>query len=104
CLIREGEQIQDKDVVCEVKNDKAFVETPSAVDGTVENIHVQEGEVAVVGDTLITFDAQGYEDGDDEPQDDDQTEAEDSQAEPEAAKKETADQPAEEDTDRKSVV
>lgn len=99
-FVKEGDDVQEDDVVCEVQNDKAVVEIPSPVDGTVEKIHVQEGEVAVVGDTLITFDAEGYEDGDDEAQDDDQTEAEDSQAEPEAAKKETADQPAEEDTKR----
>src|SRR5699024_3184829 len=100
-FVKEGDEVQEDDVVCEVQNDKAVVEIPSPVDGTVEKIHVQEGEVAVVGDTLITFDAEGYEDGDDEAQDDDQTEAEDSQAKPEAAaKKETADQPAEEDTKR----
>src|SRR5699024_8575480 len=100
-FVKEGDDVQEDDVVCEVQNDKAVVEIPSPVDGTVEKIHVQEGEVAVIVDTLITFDAEGYEDGEDEDQDDDQTEAEDSQAKPEAAaKKETADQPAEEDTKR----
>src|SRR5699024_11558097 len=36
-------------------------EIPSPVEGTVEKVHVEEGTVAVVGDTLITIDAEGYE-------------------------------------------
>ncbi len=46
----------------EVQNDKAVVEIPSPVEGTVEEIFVEEGTVAVVGDVLIRFDAPGYED------------------------------------------
>src|SRR5699024_1109679 len=47
--------------LCEVQNDKAVVEIPSPVEGKVEKIHVDEGTVAVVGDTLITIDVPGYE-------------------------------------------
>ena len=46
----------------EVQNDKAVVEIPSPVTGTVEEILVTEGTVAVVGDVLIRIDAPGYED------------------------------------------
>src|SRR5699024_104762 len=42
-------------------NDKAVVEIPSPVEGTVTKIHVAEGEVAIVGDTLITLEVEGYE-------------------------------------------
>ncbi|GGA93258.1 dihydrolipoamide acetyltransferase family protein [Ornithinibacillus halotolerans] len=61
-MVKEGEEVKEDDVLCEIQNDKAVVEIPSPVDGTVKKIHVQEGEVAVVGDTLISFDAEGYED------------------------------------------
>ncbi len=61
-FIKEGDEVKEDDVLCEVQNDKAVVEIPSPVEGKVLEIKVQEGEVAVVGDTLITFDAEGYED------------------------------------------
>lgn len=61
-FVKAGDKIQEDDVLCEVQNDKAVVEIPSPVEGTVEEIHVEEGTVAVVGDILISFDAPGYED------------------------------------------
>ena len=60
-FVKEGDEVKEDDVLCEVQNDKAVVEIPSPVEGKVLEIKVQEGEVAVVGDTLITFDAEGYE-------------------------------------------
>lgn len=60
-FVKEGDKIAEDDVLCEVQNDKAVVEIPSPVTGTVEKIHVEEGVVAVVGDILITLDAPGYE-------------------------------------------
>lgn len=61
-FIKPGDKVQEDDVLCEVQNDKAVVEIPSPVEGTVEKIHVEEGTVAVVGDILVSFDAPGYED------------------------------------------
>ncbi|GGB59073.1 biotin/lipoyl-binding protein [Virgibacillus dakarensis] len=63
-FVKDGDEVKEDDVLCEVQNDKAVVEIPSPVDGTVKKVHVGEGEVAVVGDTIITFDAEGYEDED----------------------------------------
>lgn len=60
-MVKEGDTVKEDDVLCEVQNDKAVVEIPSPVEGTVTKIFVKEGEVAVVGDTLISFDAEGYE-------------------------------------------
>src|SRR5690625_1663300 len=60
-FVEEGQEVEEFDTLCEVQNDKAVVEIPSPVEGTVTKIHVSEGEVAVVGDTLITFEAEGYE-------------------------------------------
>jgi pyruvate dehydrogenase E2 component (dihydrolipoamide acetyltransferase) len=60
-FVKKGDKVKEDDVLCEVQNDKAVVEIPSPVEGTVEEVLVPEGTVATVGQTLITFDAPGYE-------------------------------------------
>ncbi|MFJ7734255.1 dihydrolipoamide acetyltransferase family protein [Lysinibacillus sp. NPDC097231] len=61
-FVKAGDKVKEDDILCEVQNDKAVVEIPSPVEGTVEEVLVGEGTVAVVGDVLIRFDAPGYED------------------------------------------
>ncbi|MER2190884.1 MAG: dihydrolipoamide acetyltransferase family protein [Solibacillus sp.] len=61
-FVKPGDVVKEDDILAEVQNDKAVVEIPSPVDGTVEEIYVEEGVVAIVGDALIRFDAPGYED------------------------------------------
>ncbi len=61
-FVKPGDEVNEDDVLCEVQNDKAVVEIPSPVKGKVVDILVEEGTVAIVGDTLIKFDAPGYED------------------------------------------
>ena len=60
-FIKPGGEVNEDDVLLEVQNDKAVVEIPSPVKGKVLEVLVEEGTVAVVGDTLIKFDAPGYE-------------------------------------------
>jgi pyruvate dehydrogenase E2 component (dihydrolipoamide acetyltransferase) len=60
-FVAEGDKVEEDDVLFEVQNDKAVVEIPSPVAGTVEKLLVSEGTVAVVGDALIQIDAPGYE-------------------------------------------
>ena len=60
-FVKAGDKIQEDDVLCEIQNDKAVVEMPSPVEGTIEEILVEEGSVAVVGDVIIRIDAPGYE-------------------------------------------
>lgn len=54
-LVKPGETVEEDQIIVEVQNDKAVVEVPSPVNGTVKEIVVDEGTVSVVGDTLITF-------------------------------------------------
>ena len=61
-FVKPGDKVQEDDVLCEVQNDKAVVEIPSPVTGTVEEVLIAEGTVATVGQILVTFDAPGYED------------------------------------------
>ncbi|WLR52159.1 dihydrolipoamide acetyltransferase family protein [Bacillus tianshenii] len=61
-FVKPGDEVKEDDVLAEVQNDKAVVEIPCPVDGTVKEIKVDEGETAIVGDVIVTFDAPGYED------------------------------------------
>ncbi|WP_338469968.1 dihydrolipoamide acetyltransferase family protein [Niallia sp. XMNu-256] len=92
-FVKPGDKVQEDDVLCEVQNDKAVVEIPSPVEGTVEEVLVGEGTVATVGQTLITFDAPGYEDlvfkGDEGEE-----EAPKEEVKPEAAQSESTNAPA----------
>jgi len=56
-FVKDGDEIAEDDVLCEVQNDKAVVEIPSPVSGTVEKVHVEEGTVAVVGDVIVSIDS-----------------------------------------------
>src|SRR5699024_1042974 len=55
-FVSEGDKIEEDDSLVEIANDKAVVEMPSPVSGTVEKIHVAEGEVTTVGTTIVTTD------------------------------------------------
>lgn len=77
-FVKPGDEIEEDDILCEVQNDKAVVEIPSPVKGKVEELKVDEGTVATVGQTIITLDAPGYEDlkfkGDDHGSDEEKPE------------------------------
>src|SRR5699024_9381743 len=100
-FFKEGDEVKEDDSLCEVQNDKAVVEIPSPVEGTVKKLHVQEGEVAIVGDTLITFDAEGYESDDSEPEEEEETPAkeEPKQEQVKQEEKQTEKKTADEDVD-----
>lgn len=74
-FVAKGDKINEDDILLEIQNDKAVVEIPSPVTGTVEEILVSEGTVSVVGDVLIRFDAPGYENVKTEEDDNAETEA-----------------------------
>lgn len=60
-FVKPGDEVKEDDPIVEIQNDKAVVEIPSPVAGKVLEIKVNEGEVAVVGDVIITFEAEGYD-------------------------------------------
>ncbi len=57
-----GQAVREGDVIMEIETDKAAVEIPSPYTGTVSEILVQVGDMAVVGDVLITFTADSPQD------------------------------------------
>lgn len=56
-FVKAGDEIEEDDILAEVQNDKSVVEIPSPVSGTIEEVVVDEGTVAVVGDTIVKIDA-----------------------------------------------
>ncbi|RWZ60755.1 2-oxo acid dehydrogenase subunit E2 [Halobacillus fulvus] len=65
-FVKPGDEVKEDDVLCEVQNDKAVVEIPSQVDGTVKELHVEEGETTTVGTVIITIDDGSEDSGDSE--------------------------------------
>ncbi|MFD1415444.1 dihydrolipoamide acetyltransferase family protein [Oceanobacillus jeddahense] len=101
-FVKEGDEVKEDDVLCEIQNDKSVVEIPSQVDGTVTKIHVAEGEVAVVGDTLISFDAEGYDDEEDTKSEDASSESKEEKAEETA--EQASDESSESDDDKRVIA
>ena len=58
-LVKEGDRIAEHQGVLEVETDKAVVEVPSPRKGTVSRIHRGAGEIARVGETLLTIAEEG---------------------------------------------
>lgn len=54
-LVKEGDAVNEHQAVLEVETDKAVVEVPSPKKGFVQKIHKLEGEIAKVGDVLLTI-------------------------------------------------
>ncbi|GAB6190395.1 dihydrolipoamide acetyltransferase family protein [Desulfocastanea catecholica] len=50
-----GQAVREGDIIMEIETDKAAVEIPSPFTGTVQEILVQVGDMARVGDVLMTF-------------------------------------------------
>lgn len=54
-LVAVGDAVWEGDPILEVETDKAAVEIPSPVDGTVTEIRVKPGDLVRVGEVLMTF-------------------------------------------------
>ncbi|WJP98535.1 dihydrolipoamide acetyltransferase family protein [Macrococcus bovicus] len=80
-FFKEGDTVNEDDILCEVQNDKSVVEIPSPVSGTVTEVVAEEGTVANLGDVIIKIDSP------DAPAD---SHAEEAKEEPQAEAKEEA--------------
>jgi pyruvate/2-oxoglutarate dehydrogenase complex dihydrolipoamide acyltransferase (E2) component len=54
-LVEEGQRVREFEPIVEVQTDKAVVELPAPATGCVQRIHVPEGELARVGDVLVSI-------------------------------------------------
>ncbi|MFC7140684.1 dihydrolipoamide acetyltransferase family protein [Halosimplex aquaticum] len=57
--VQPGDTVEEDQVVAEVETDKAVVDVPSPVNGTVRELLAEPGEVVPVGTVIITFDVEG---------------------------------------------
>ncbi|UTR11028.1 2-oxo acid dehydrogenase subunit E2 [Evansella sp. LMS18] len=92
--VKEGDEIKEDDVLCEVQNDKAVVEIPSPVEGTVKKIHIEEGTVTTVGTVIITFETDQEPPADAHGGGDDEAETAGGEDTPNKAEEQTPAQPA----------
>jgi pyruvate dehydrogenase E2 component (dihydrolipoamide acetyltransferase) len=58
-LVKEGDQIKEDQDVAEVMTDKATVKVPSKKAGRVVKVHLKEGVMAQVHQTLLTLEVEG---------------------------------------------
>ena len=54
-----GDTVTEDQVVAEVETDKAVVDVPAPVNGTVRELLAEPGDVVPVGEVIITFDVEG---------------------------------------------
>ncbi len=57
--VKEGDSIDEHQVILDIETDKAVVEVPSPRKGRVVRLNKQEGDVVEVGETLLTIDVTG---------------------------------------------
>jgi pyruvate dehydrogenase E2 component (dihydrolipoamide acetyltransferase) len=57
--VKPGDKVTDDDIIMEVQNDKAIVEVPCPVNGTVLEVFVKDGQVCHVGEVVAIIDAEG---------------------------------------------
>jgi pyruvate dehydrogenase E2 component (dihydrolipoamide acetyltransferase) len=58
-FVKPGDKIEEFAPFAEIQTDKAVVEIPSPVTGTVKELKVEEGEVAIVDSVIAVIDAEG---------------------------------------------
>jgi pyruvate dehydrogenase E2 component (dihydrolipoamide acetyltransferase) len=87
-LVEVGDPVEEDQPVAEVETDKAVVEVPSPVNGTVQELHYDAGTMVEVGEVIVTFaledeDVEDVAAAEAEPEGEPETEAE-AEAKPEA--------------------
>ena len=78
-LVEPGDEVSEDQPVAEVETDKAVVEVPSPVNGSVKELHAEAGAVVPVGEVIVTFAVEG-EDIEDEAVEKDATAESDGEA------------------------
>ncbi|MEL6870790.1 MAG: dihydrolipoamide acetyltransferase family protein [Pseudomonadota bacterium] len=54
--VKVGDRVEEDQVVVDMMTDKAAVEIPSPVAGTIASLHGEQGDIVAVGSNLIVFD------------------------------------------------
>ncbi|WMT42933.1 dihydrolipoamide acetyltransferase family protein [Paenibacillus sp. D2_2] len=92
--IKPGDKVTDEDIIMEVQNDKAVVEVPCPVEGTVQEVFGTDGAIFRVGQVVAIIDATGDIPEQDAPAEEEAPAAEAAPAAPAAAPAAAAEAPA----------
>lgn len=57
--VKEGDVVEEHQILAEMETDKALVEVPSPRAGTIKRLHGSEGEILKVGNPLVTYEGGG---------------------------------------------
>ncbi len=55
-LVKSGDQVEKEQSVIEIETDKATIEVPSSIAGTVKDVLIKPGDKVKVGQSILTFD------------------------------------------------
>ena len=58
-LVKVGDKIKKDQTLLELETDKAAIEVPSPVGGTVQQVHVKEGQKVNVGQLILSVEENG---------------------------------------------
>lgn len=100
--VSQGDRVADGDIVLTVETDKAAVDVPSPVAGTISEIRISEGDIVEVGDVLMVFDAGGRTEKDGPKERDREPARSKRDEEPESDEKDQEDEKGEEDGAKKA--
>jgi pyruvate dehydrogenase E2 component (dihydrolipoamide acetyltransferase) len=62
-LVKEGETVEENQPVLELETDKAVLEVPSGVSGTVKSVATKSGSKIKIGDPIFTVEESGAQNG-----------------------------------------
>ncbi|MBB6449444.1 pyruvate dehydrogenase E2 component (dihydrolipoamide acetyltransferase) [Geomicrobium halophilum] len=106
-MVKEGDNVEEDDVLCEVQNDKAVVEIPSPVDGKILDLKVEENTTITVGDVIVTIDDGSGAEEDSEDKAESSSEKKDSSEDKEASssqEKDTGKESTQDQEEQKRVI
>lgn len=58
-MVSKGESVIKEQPIMEIETDKAVIELPAPIDGSIKELHVQNGDSIIIGQLLVTFDTDG---------------------------------------------
>ncbi len=62
-LIKAGDKVEKDQSIIEIETDKATIEVPSTLEGTVKDVKIKEGDKVTVGQVIFTIDEVGASSG-----------------------------------------
>ncbi|MDY6778506.1 MAG: 2-oxo acid dehydrogenase subunit E2 [Candidatus Nanohaloarchaea archaeon] len=98
-LVSPGDTVEEDQSLAEVETDKAVVEVPSPRDGTILELHAEEGETIKVGNVIATIGEEGEATGSDDTSEEETGQEGSKAAEEKGTKEEASEQPPEPDTE-----